>query len=239
MKRLIPFALICGLILVACLPHVPVTDSLNRSWKLEEARNEEYIQNRTDKNSILLDSICKRFASGYLSLYGDNRYTFIGKYVSSIGWWRYDKTNETIVLDSFVNSIPATFRLKGHAEKWMVLIPTAFGTEQLESADIMLMFEYDPHFESDGADLISNEHNEWRMRPSRRESRAEIRTRVKKHVDFLVDYYLMAEKKSRTYFEPMYMQTAVRFCRDGVGVESEAHLTQPWINCFYDRDDAL
>ncbi|MCW3126105.1 MAG: hypothetical protein JWO03_1763, partial [Bacteroidetes bacterium] len=44
---------------------------------------------------------------------------------------------------------------------------------------------------------------------------------------------------SRTYFEPMYMQTAVRFCRDGVGVESEAHLTQPWINCFYDREDAL
>jgi hypothetical protein len=221
------------------MPNIPKPSGLSKSWKFEQSTNIAYLQYRTDQNSLLIDSISKRFEMGYLSLYDDHRYTYLGKYVSSIGAWRYNEATSVVTIDSFMNNVPVTFKLKGAGETWMILLPLAFGDTKLDSGDVSFVFAYNPHFEEGNVDLLTYDRNDWRQRPSHPESDAEIKRRVKKHVDFLADYCQLVHDKERTYFEPVYLQSAVRFCRDGVGVESDSLLSDKWIKCFYDRNDAL
>src|SRR4051812_36074915 len=101
MKRLVFLALLSSGILAACMPHLLKPNPLSKSWKFQYMSKGEVVYEH-DPN-IMLDSIKRRFELGYLSLYDDHRYTFFGKYISSLGRWHFEPMDSLITIDSFVD----------------------------------------------------------------------------------------------------------------------------------------
>jgi hypothetical protein len=193
----------------------------------------------TDNNSQLLSKLNKRLHYGYLRLYSDHKYTFLGENISAMHSWSLNRIDSTLTIDSFIDENNLRFRLLENDNNWLKLNLTAIGETSIMGNDNTFVFENSPYFESGMKDLLSYPYNAWRIKPDHKETYAEIMKRVMAHVDFMIAYYQMIEDEQHTSFMPMYLQTILRFYQNGIGISAEVPLDKGWESCFYDHADAL
>jgi|GEM_PF-3727529 len=237
MKRLFTLSLLTALLCSSCgMVGKFFKDKLTVSWKFTHMDGTTDSEN--DTTSHEWGMLNKRFHNGYLRLYDDYKYTFVGENISAMHSWSRSKSDSTMVLDSFIGSKALHLKIVEIGDEWLKLNVTGIGSTALDGRRNTLLFGNDPSFEYANIDLLNYPLNSWRIKPTHKESQAEILKRVKAHVDFLIAYYQMIEDDNRSSFAPMYLQSIFGFYQNGIAIDNDAYLQYKWQSCFYDEDDA-
>jgi hypothetical protein len=237
MKRLLTLSVLLALFTSSCsLIEQQFKDKLTHSWKFTRMNNAD--MDITDDNSQLIHTIYKQFKYGYLRLYDDHKYTFVGEEISAMHSWYIHKSDSTLILDSFAHNTELRFRILRNEHEWLKLSLTGYGKTAIDGHDYAFLFSNVPNFEYSNIDLLSYPINAWRIRPTHKENQDEILKRVKGNVDYSIAYYKMIEDDNRSSFMPMYLQTVFKFYQNGMSVVSEENMKEGWESCFYDHQDA-
>jgi hypothetical protein len=88
---------------------------------------------------------------------------------------------------------------------------------------------YDPYHPS---------NNQWRIKPSRRETAAEIKSRVKDCVKFYALYYRDNIKRKKDVIEFLGFPELFRWYNGGIGLPEKKNLSESWVACFYNKAQA-
>ncbi len=88
-------------------------------------------------------------------------------------------------------------------------------------------------------DLLAPEQNEWRLRPEKRQTDAEIRQRAFAHLDYLIKYFECVKENKQTYFETGLVSSPFVFYAHGLGLSKGTPSAKRWQRYFYDRRDAF
>jgi len=238
MKRLILLASLAAILVSSCNLNHYFSSPIAKSWKFLNMK-QPGVNYYDDTNSMLIDTINNRFKMAYLRFYDDQNYTMIGDNVSSLGTWHFEQADSTLVLDNFYHRQPVTFKLERQITEFLKIHLIKIGKTNVNAEGNTLSFEGDPHFEHFRVDLMSHEANAWRIRPDHKESHSEIKKRLMAHLDYVIAYFQLVHDEERTYFEPVYFQTILRFYQNGIGLEHQDYISNHWLRCFYDHDDAL
>lgn len=262
MKRLLILSILSLLLFSSCgWIEEHFKDKLTSSWKfshmdnppdgavvllMEESDMEENPDSNLNNprrdlpknNLLIIDGINREFHDGYLRLYDDHKYTFLGKNISAMHSWDFNKSDSTLILDSFANVYEVRLKIVENDREWLKMNLTGIGKREIDGSHHTLLFRNDPQFEYANTDLLSYPLNTWRVKPTHKETHDEIMKRVKAHVDFLIAYYQVIEDDHRSSFAPMYLQSAFKFYQNGMAIDNDAYTQYSWQSCFYDIDDA-
>lgn len=87
-------------------------------------------------------------------------------------------------------------------------------------------------------DLLAPEQNEWRLKPERRQTDAEIKQRAQAHLDYLISYFECVKENKQTYFETGLVSSPFAFYAHGLGLSKVSPSAKRWQAYFYDERDA-
>lgn len=239
MKRILLLAIVPLLLLASCDDYIRkhYGDKMIASWKFQRMNGS--VMNLSGADTSPEDLVGMKLRYGYLHLYSDRKYTFIGENISVMHSWSFNRSDSLLVIDSFVNNEDLRFKVLYCDADYLSMYMVAFGRNKTDSRNNDILFRYDPYFENAGSDLLIYPRNRWRIKPDHKESHAEIRKRVLDHLNFMIAYYQMIEDKHWNAFAPMYLQTVVKFYQNGIAIQNEEYMGKKWESCFYDHDDAL
>ena len=239
MKRLLISSLLSALMLYSCsqLMKFKLKGGIDSSWKFSHMNNE--LKDTTSANGALINTIYRRFNNGYLHLYDDHSYTFVGDNISALHTWSLNSKDSTLSLDSFLYSKPLGFKLLEKDNEWLKLDLSSLGKTSISGGSNTMLFVYDPYFETKDIDLLDYQHNQWRIKPSHHEDRAQLKKRLTAHIDYLIAYFQMIEDDNRSSFIPMYLQSMFKFYSNGIAVRNEENIDESWDSYFYDHEDAI
>lgn len=103
---------------------------------------------------------------------------------------------------------------------------------------------YVASFESQTIPSLSNKldpfsvyNNQWRIRPSHKESNAAIRQRLYNHCQFWEAYFRWALDKELRTVDVRSTPTAIKIYGNGFALKPTEDLPAEWVSCFYDADD--
>ncbi|TDB64608.1 hypothetical protein [Arundinibacter roseus] len=106
------------------------------------------------------------------------------------------------------------------------------------NGEITLICQKSKQYQLDDIDLLAPDQNEWRKKPEKKETKAQIRTRVLTHLDYMINYFRCVEKNKQTYFETGLVSSPFTFYAHGLGLSKESTLSRRWQESFYDKSDA-
>jgi hypothetical protein len=86
-------------------------------------------------------------------------------------------------------------------------------------------------------DPFSTYNNQWRIPAKRKESDAEIRSRLKNHCQFWEAYFTWAKDKEEGAINVMDIPTPLKIYGNGFGLKHYSDLPGEWRSCFYDTVD--
>jgi hypothetical protein len=81
-------------------------------------------------------------------------------------------------------------------------------------------------------------NNHWRIKPAHKESETEIRQRVKDCVRFYALYYRDHIKRHKKVIEFIGLPEIFRWYNGGIGLPMKSEMSESWVSCFYNRDQA-
>jgi len=150
----------------------------------------------------------------------------------SFGKWGFDEATKTIHIQ-YENGEQEAYLIKAIGAKDMMWINQANPGHKIEMTAEGLVeknSKEDPFY-------YSNEL--WRNKPTHAESETEIRERVRQCIHF---YHLyLRDNAGRN--EPSIMFRGLPSCfswyTGGIGMQDKDKLDEQWINCFYDKDEAM
>jgi hypothetical protein len=79
---------------------------------------------------------------------------------------------------------------------------------------------------------------QWRIRPLKSETSAEIKNRVKSCVKFYALYYRDNIKRKKNVIEFLGFPDLFRWYNGGIGLPEKKDLSESWIACFYNKKQA-
>jgi hypothetical protein len=155
------------------------------------------------------------------------------KLVYKTGKWSKQTSSLLLVEDN--SGIKTEFNIKELDSDWLTL-QIARGAPNTEGA--LLKCQPSQKYINQDFDLLSPEANKWQMKPTKKESEQEIKSRVLQHLDFLIQYFKLVEDKEQGYFEIDVLRTPFQFYANGLGVMRETESVEIWRTHFYDTEDA-
>lgn len=205
--------------------------SFETTWhvtKIEPADNDE------ESESIYTDAFLSFYEHGVASFFNKNEHDkSLGQPVYRIGEWIKEGGEVKLTLKH--TTINVTFAIVEQSNKWLVL---EIKEGPKESIGTVLKCQPSELYRNRSFDLLAPSNNTWRVRPQQKESRAQIQARVAAHVDFLIGYFDMVQKKSQSYFEVSILQTPFQFYSNGIGLKNQFEADNAWQPNFYDEADA-
>lgn len=81
-------------------------------------------------------------------------------------------------------------------------------------------------------------NNSWRLKPLKKEIPAAIHKRVKDCVKFYALYYRDQIKRRKKVIEFLGLPEIFRWYNGGIGLPMKADMSESWIDCFYNREQA-
>jgi hypothetical protein len=81
-------------------------------------------------------------------------------------------------------------------------------------------------------------NNRWRIKPAHKESEPEIRERVKGCVRFYALYFRDHIKRHKKVIEFIGLPEIFTWYNGGIGLPVKGEISESWVNCFYNRDQA-
>jgi hypothetical protein len=85
----------------------------------------------------------------------------------------------------------------------------------------------------------NKENSLWRIRPSKKESADELRSRLKNCVQFY-EYFFMGHAESpNNEVDLLGLPSCFKWYQGGIIIQGPKSLDKKWINCFYSEDQAM
>jgi hypothetical protein len=88
-------------------------------------------------------------------------------------------------------------------------------------------------------DPFSAMNNQWRVRPSKKETEEELRARLVNHLIFWERYFAWGAEKSISYLDVRSTATPIMIYGNGFALKSVTDLPAAWKRCFYDEADCV
>lgn len=150
------------------------------------------------------------------------------------GTWGMDGT--TLSLQLKVNTPPYYFEVIDLDNQTLVL---TLLDDNLTDGEITILCQKSNQYQYDDLDLLAPEQNLWRVKPTKKETKEQIKARTIKHLDYLIHYFAGVEAQKQNYFETGIISTPFVFYSHGLGLSKETTFSRRWQEGFYDETDAL
>lgn len=101
---------------------------------------------------------------------------------------------------------------------------------------VNLLLKKDDYFESDKTDLLSLPLNWWRIKPTKSESKAQIKRRVLAQIDYMISYFELISDKKYGSFQSKPLVCPFSLFANGIGLDPSG--VQDYNQLFFDDTDA-
>lgn len=171
----------------------------------------------------------------YRSFYFSPDHSFISNPRNDIGSgiWAYTDDNKTIRLQ-YADGKTGLYKIKAVKSTELRLVNTGISSEtELKYISGGVNYKHtadDPYH-------ITN--NAWRFKPAKAETEDEINTRLKGWLMFHILFYRDAILKNVKQISFYGFPTCVKWYGGGVVMRKQDELPQNWIDCFYNKQQAL
>lgn len=104
-------------------------------------------------------------------------------------------------------------------------------------APVKIVLEPNDHYEYEDTDQLKPAANAWRLKPTKNQSKEEIKKKVIAQLDYMIAYFNMAIKREDRTFNVKHLNAPLDFYANGLAFKDYEPLAQ-WRNIFYDDEDA-
>jgi hypothetical protein len=165
------------------------------------------------------------FADGQVTRLASTRY--------SQGTWRYDRPGQHLEIDFPGDRGSRNFTV-------LELSDTRLSLQMLGSprAPRPQFFATGQRFDRPEANPFHPANNQWRIRPARRETDAELRLRLKNHVGHYIKVLEAAFENTAQAVTFRHAPSCLQIYRSAIAVRELDQADPGWADCFFDREDA-
>ncbi len=148
-----------------------------------------------------------------------------------VGKWTMNDETKIIRLE-FNGGVTVQYKLGAIGPKQLVLLNMADKkkTEYRSDAWAQIAPADDPFYP---------DNNEWRKKPTRSETDSEIKSRVKQAVLFYAKFLKDNAGRGGNSISFVGLPTCFKWYRGGISVVGKDKLEDKWINCFYNKEQAI
>ncbi|MEA5257050.1 hypothetical protein VB264_04580 [Arcicella aquatica] len=154
----------------------------------------------------------------------------------AVGTWSNNPTTDSIFFMN-INNIGKISFLKQDEEgeggefEYLVL-----KSKSAKGLIVNLLLKKDYYYESKKTDLLSVSSNWWRVKPTKKETKDQIKKRVIAQIDFMLKYFELIDDKQYTTFKTTPLICPYSLYSTGMDI-NPSELTE-YNKLFYDYDDA-
>ncbi len=147
------------------------------------------------------------------------------------GKWTLDEVNKTINIE-YNSGGKAQLKIVAIGAKQMILMKQG-DTKKVE-------YKADAKMQPNPADdPFHASNNQWRIKPARSESDSAIKQRTEQCVLFYSKFLADNANRSGTIISFVGFPTCFKWYRGGVSIKSAATVEEKWINCYYNKAEAM
>jgi hypothetical protein len=200
-------------------------DALSQVWAFDDA-------DKTHWNNIFWDSVTDTRQFPELALFPDHSAVLNPRCGIKLGKWDLDKENGEMSLQ-WKDGSADLFIVRQRALKQMELVWHRGGDLALvrlkSDAIVHRQAAEDPYYPS---------NNKWRIKPPARETRDQLRQRIKGCVHFYALFFSDNHKRQATDISFSGLPSCFEWYNGAIGMQSKSGLDKRWIACFYSEDQA-
>ncbi|MBC8109787.1 MAG: hypothetical protein H7Y04_01865 [Verrucomicrobia bacterium] len=210
---------------------------LSREWKVSKVSIEDLPDNASGAMVAKVQTLQQLFGDAYLKLYPNGDCVIVHDQNYQLGSWNYDYKKRLL-----------SFRGKNREEEFSMTLHEkedgyvkfkAFTVENKDSVNyISMLWMPEQKYEYENQDMLAKERNMWRIKPSQKQSKAQITQKLVAHLTFMIDYFQFLDNKKQGYFEPKFLQSPFQFYSHGLGVANKYNLPDFWKETYYDQENA-
>jgi hypothetical protein len=109
-------------------------------------------------------------------------------------------------------------------------------SEKEKGLDINLLLKKDAYFKSSKVDLLKIPLNWWRIKPTKKENKAQIKKRVLAQIDYMINYFELISDNNYRSFQTQVIVCPYKLFANGIGIDPS--LLSEYNKIFYDYNDA-
>jgi hypothetical protein len=200
-------------------------NALCQAWVMED-----------DEQALAGMSESSDFEIPYRSFYMAANGTFVKnpRNAMDYGTWVYNDERKTIRFNYSVDKGSDTYKIAALAPDELKLLNTGLNT-----STILKFISYARRFKTAEEDPFYIKNNQWRIRPAVKENDAAIRQRLKENIWFFILFYRSAIERNDKTVSFWGLPSCFKWYGGGIYLKKEEELPANWVNCFYNKDQAL
>ena len=200
-------------------------DAISQVWEFEDA-------DKTHWNKIFWDSVSDTRQYPELALFPDHSALLDPRWAIKMGTWTLDKENGEMSL-LWKDGTADLFIVRQRALRQMEVAWHRGGDLALvrlkSDAIVHRHAVEDPYYPS---------NNQWRFRPKAKETREQLRRRVRDCVRWYALFFMDNHNRQKTEISFSGLPSCFEWYNGGIGMQSKSSLDKAWILCFYSEDQA-
>jgi hypothetical protein len=150
------------------------------------------------------------------------------------GKWVYDNGAKTITLKYTVEKGQDIYKIAALSADELKVV-----NKGLSSNTVLKFIGSGKSFIHSADDPYYISNNQWRIKPAKKETDAEIQKRLQDNLHFFVLYYRSALAKDAKVVSTWGFPTCLKLYGGGIYITKKEELNDIWIQCFYNRDQAM
>jgi uncharacterized membrane-anchored protein len=198
---------------------------LSQSWEHED--DLEALKGMDDASTIEIP-----FRSFYF--FADGSFLKNPRNAMDYGTWTFDDAAKTITLNYKVEKGKDVYKIAALAADELKLV-----NKSVNSSTVLKFTGLGKSFTDPANDPYYISNNQWRIKPSKKETDAEIQQRLKDNLHFFILFYRNAIAKNATTASTWGLPSCLKFYGGGIYITKKAELHDAWINCFYNKEQAM
>ncbi len=198
---------------------------LTQSWEHED--DLESLKGMDDASTIEIP-----FRSFYF--FADGSFLKNPRNGMDYGTWTFDEAGKTITLNNTVDKTKDEYKIAALAADELKLVNKTANT-----STVLKFIGLGKNFTDPANDPYHISNNQWRIKPAKKETDAEIQQRLKDNLHFFVLFYRNAIAKNASNASTWGLPACLKFYGGGIYITKKEELQEAWIKCFYNKEQAM
>lgn len=150
------------------------------------------------------------------------------------GRWEFDSVAKTITLHYKIDGGKDVYKIAALAADEMILVNKGINT-----STNLKFIAAGKRFKEPKDEPFHIINNQWRIRPGGKETDMAIRERLKANLHFFILFYRDAIAKNSRHVSFWGLPSCLKWYAGGIYIVKKESLNPVWIECFYNRDQAM